>query len=221
MVLTVDVRPARIRQSTATMSFTSFSQHVCHFCSFVSFSCFTALVAPIFSPRTPHAQSETHRAVLWTLLRDRHSRIRTRNGRSNVAHGVTLFRATDTYIHTHTGARERRVTEDTTYTDLTMTIQCAQNKYSRANITCTRMYWSRDDHAKSSIGMTHANVTHVREKWWSFTGNPFSCDARHRISNNRRSSCEKERSLVEEERSASTRHETSRYNLHARLTAVN
>lgn len=100
---------------------------------FVSLSRFTALVALISSPRTPHAQAETHRAILHELC------FETGTPESERVTAVQTWRMasryfaqpTHIYIYTHTRARERRVTEETTYTDLAMTIRNnAQNRYT-------------------------------------------------------------------------------------------
>lgn len=130
-----------------------------------------------------------------------------------MAHGVTLFRATDTHIyiyaHTHTraaGGHRRNGVRRSRETD----------PIARGNVEYANVLIARQSLRKR-----------VSQEWRFFANNPFSRDAQHRTTNDRRSSCVPS---SRRERSASTRRDAiphdrtrtrTRRDSHARLTAVN
>jgi len=153
------LRPARIRQSTA-MSFARVLLSARHLCCLVSLSRFTA---PCCSnlltkdvARTSRDTSRYHELSFETGTPESERVTVVQTWRT-----ASRYFAQPTHIYTHTHARARQGSPKKQRTPIArQRCEIMSKADTIAQVTCTRMYWSRDNHAKTSI----ARMTILREQ---------------------------------------------------------
>lgn len=152
------LRPARIRQSTA-MSFARVLLSARHLCCLVSLSRFTAPCCSNLTKdvaRTSRDTSRYHELSFETGTPESERVTVVQTWRT-----ASRYFAQPTHIYTHTHARARQGSPKKQRTPIArQRCEIMSKADTIAQVTCTRMYWSRDNHAKTSI----ARMTILREQ---------------------------------------------------------